>query len=179
MSYDLTDDDTIASLQRMANNYSDFPNDFAEYYGDAVYIYAFNHGWLPRADAHDEIMARNPELAPHKSPRKSSRISKIPVFVPDNDCTGVRDPITFAAIINGIRVTEGGVSRCYDINTLANLKPRISPFTREPFSAEVNARIDTFIHSREASGVKKSKKSKKIKSSKKSKKNKRTTRRFR
>lgn len=175
--YDLSE---FGELHRLANNYSDVPDRFVEYYGDALYIYAVNHGWLPHATNHAEIMARNAVQAPPpKGPRKSLRLANIPVFVPDNYCTGKKDPITYTDITNGIIVTENGVSRCYDITTLAGLKPRLSPFTRQPFSDEVNRRIDTFIHSREARGVKKSKKSKKNKSSKKSKKNKRTTRRVR
>ena len=138
--------------------YRENPDRFAEVFGEYAYICLTNRGLIPHAAPDIDAAIRANHILPRNNePKQSARLAGRNVFVPDNCCSGKLDSIMGHRILNGIRIEN----RCYDVDTVARFEQRISPFTREPFSDEINERIDTYINSRQARGVKKSRKPKK------------------
>lgn len=76
----------------------------------------------------------------------------ISMFMPDENCEGHIDSISYEPIKsgNGFRLLDDGVDddgklgKCYDIDTLLNIRDKKCPYTRIDFTDDVNARIKSY-----------------------------------
>ena len=113
--------------------------------------------------------------------RRSARVEGLPPgFESDIGCVGRMDSIFFKKIGTGFLLECDG--RCYDVNTVINIRPsnsndehgvvRRSPFTRVPFTERDNERVELYLQRlqrlhRLGGKKRKSRKSKKGKKSRK------------
>jgi len=134
----------IPSSERDANLNPGGINSFYDIYG--VYAYDPNMNRVINPDGTEynpayDIEAAD-EVVPNQSGRRVTRSSGKEIFEPDIYCVNKMDPITNERIVNGFLLEADG--NCYDATTISNIRDDLSPFTRQPFTANDILRRNLF-----------------------------------
>lgn len=120
-------------------------NSFYDIYG--VYAYDANMNRVINPDGTEYNPAYDIEAADEVVPNQSgrrviTRSSGKEIFEPDIYCVNKMDPITNEKIVNGFLLEADG--NCYDATTISNIRDDLSPFTRQPFTANDILRRNLF-----------------------------------